>query len=159
MLKNMMFFMVCLLAPPIFPALAEDLASQTSPKKTASDYTFGKKDFMANMEKTFDSMDKNHDGVVSVSELSAGNAKIPSAPSVPSAKIEPQVNPRQPAPPQQPQQTNSQDQPQPPRPVQAVAQPQPQKLGVSKPQNPTPTMPTPTMVGIPPVNKSQLLRD
>lgn len=47
--------------------------SQTQPQMQ-KDFKMTKKDFVAQIEKSFDSMDKNHDGVLTMDELSGGKS-------------------------------------------------------------------------------------
>lgn len=47
-------------------------------QKMMKEYKISKKDFVANVERSFDSMDKNHDGFLTMDEISAnGNAGVP----------------------------------------------------------------------------------
>lgn len=123
---------MCLFALPAMAQTATDIQKSqvTATSNMQKNFKLTKKQFMDQSEKSFDAMDKNHDGVLTMDELTGG-AQMPNMPAQPAS------------PPPILTQT-------PPAPTTKIVETPVQKPAIN---NPTTSQPIAPITGIPPVNR------
>jgi len=71
----------CIIAIPAFAQVSSDQKSQMQNQaqmggKMQKDFKMTKKEFVSQIEQTFDQMDKNHDGILTMDEISGAKGEI-----------------------------------------------------------------------------------
>jgi hypothetical protein len=73
----------CIIAMPALAQVSTQpsamMGNSQSQQQMQKDFKMTKKDFVAQIEKSFDSMDKNHDGVLTMDEISGGKGGMMSS--------------------------------------------------------------------------------